>query len=284
MLCEYLRFEEIQDLFYDGLMEEKIEVIVNRQDIFSTEISFDRDNFKMKNKINSSKGMPIGRESELVLNHSGSTKPDMNINEIEDLRSFRFVKYYKFLRQNSFPKFYPSSLLPPHGSNLFSLASSNKKIRELITILVKDLNLKLMLKSKDKKIELVKQKDDVITSFPYITTSDTLQRIIFFSTAMESNRDSTLIFEEPESFAFPYYTKYLGERIAFDEKNQYFISTHNPYLLLAILEKSPKDTVNVFVAHLEDSETKVRVLADEEIPILMDSEPFFNLGYFLEEE
>ena len=59
---------------------------------------------------------------------------------------------------------------------------------------------------------------------------------------------------------------------------------HNPYLLLAILEKSPKDAVNVFIAHLEDSETKVKVLTDEEIPILMDSDPFFNLGYFLEEE
>jgi AAA15 family ATPase/GTPase len=101
---------------------------------------------------------------------------------------------------------------------------------------------------------------------------------------MESNKNSTLTFEEPESFAFPYYTKYLGERIAFDETNQYFISTHNPYLLLAILEKTPKDQVNVFATYLEDYETKVKALAEEEISILMDSDPFFNLNRFIEEE
>jgi AAA15 family ATPase/GTPase len=101
---------------------------------------------------------------------------------------------------------------------------------------------------------------------------------------VESNKNSTLIFEEPESFAFPYYTKYMGERIAFDESNQYFISTHNPYLLLAVLEKTPKDSVNLFVTYLKDYETKVKVLTEEEIPVLMDSDPFFNLDKFIEEE
>jgi AAA15 family ATPase/GTPase len=163
---------------------------------------------------------------------------------------------------------------------------SNKRIREMANILVKDLDLKLMLKPKEKKIEIAKQKDDMIFSYPYITTSDTLQRVIFFTAAMESNEKSTLIFEEPESFAFPYYTKYLGERIAFDKTNQFFISTHNPYLLLSILEKTSKDSVNVFVTYLKDYETKVKAMTDEEIPVLMyeDTDPFFNLGYFLEEE
>jgi AAA15 family ATPase/GTPase len=101
---------------------------------------------------------------------------------------------------------------------------------------------------------------------------------------MESNEKSTLIFEEPESFAFPYYTKYLGERIAFDESNQYFISTHNPYLLLAILEKTPKDSVNVFVTYLKNYETKAKALTEEEISVLMDSDPFFNLKKFIDEE
>ncbi|MHA1431833.1 MAG: hypothetical protein ACTSRV_15795 [Candidatus Freyarchaeota archaeon] len=50
-----------------------------------------------------------------------------------------------------------------------------------------------------------------------------------------------LVFEEPEAHAFPYYTKFLAEKIALDTSNQYFISTHNPYFLLSILEKAPKD-------------------------------------------
>ncbi|MHA1431827.1 MAG: AAA family ATPase [Candidatus Freyarchaeota archaeon] len=78
-------------------------------------------------------------------------------------------------------------------------------------------------------------------SFPYSLASETLQRIVFFTVAVNSNRDSVLVFEEPEAHASPNYTKFLAEKIALDTSNQYFISTHNPYFLLSILEKAPKD-------------------------------------------
>ena len=81
--------------------------------------------------------------------------------------------------------------------------------------------------------------------------------MISYTIAIESNQNSTLVFEEPESQAFPYYTKYLGERIGCDKSNQYFIATHNPYLISAILEKTPKIDANVFVTYYRDYETKV---------------------------
>jgi AAA15 family ATPase/GTPase len=108
--------------------------------------------------------------------------------------------------------------------------------------------------------------------------------MIFYTIAIESNEDSTLIFEEPESHAFPYYTGQLGERIAFDEKNQYFVATHNPYFLLSVLEKAPKEDVNVFITYFRDYQTKVKCLNDEEVPKLMKYDPFFNLDSFIEEE
>ena len=86
------------------------------------------------------------------------------------------------------------------------------------------------------RIEILKEFEDIIVSYPYQLSSDTLRRIIFYMAAILSNKDSVLIFEEPESHAFPYYTKYLAELIALDErKNQYFMSTHNPYFLLPLL-------------------------------------------------
>jgi AAA15 family ATPase/GTPase len=275
-LNNYLRFEGLEDLYFDSLIDEKMMIAFSNKKVqcFTT-ITFKYDKFIIESKLEDKEVRYFD------LDHSGGIK---SVKSDASFQEFSFVKYYKFLKQSNFPDTFFSCLLPPNGSNLFSLIMSNKRIREMVNILVKDLDLKLMLKPKEKKIEIAKQKDDMIFSYPYIATSDTLQRVIFFSAAMESNEKSTLIFEEPESFAFPYYTKYLGERIAFDESNQYFISTHNPYLLLAILEKTPKDSVNVFVTYLKDYETKAKALTGDEISVLMDSDPFFNLKKFIDEE
>ena len=276
-LNNYLRFEGIEDLYFDNLLDEKMMIAFSNKKVQClTTITFKNDRFIIESKLEDKE------VCYLKLDHSG----DLEGGKPVGLDEFSLIKYYSFLKQSNFPDTFFSYLLPPYGSNLFALIMSNKRIKEIVNLLVKDLDLKLMLKPKEKKIEIVKQKDDMIFSYPYIATSDTLQRVIFFSAAMESNEKSTLIFEEPESFAFPYYTKYLGERIAFDKTNQYFISTHNPYLLLSILEKTSKDSVNVFITYLKDYETKVKALTDEEIPVLMyeDADPFFNLGYFLEEE
>ena len=134
------------------------------------------------------------------------------------------------------------------------------------------------------RIEILKEFEDIIVSYPYQLSSDTLRRIIFYMAAILSNKDSVLIFEEPESHAFPYYTKYLAELIALDErKNQYFMSTHNPYFLLPLLEKCPKDEVAVSITDYEDYETKVRPLTDDQIKELTEIDIFSNLESFLED-
>ena len=147
----------------------------------------------------------------------------------------------------------------------------------------KDFGFNLVLRPQEKAFEIQKIVDGIIISYPYSLTSDTLQRVIFHSVALESNENSTLVFEEPESHAFPYYTKYLGERIAFDNKNQYFIATHNPYLLLSILEKAKIGEVRVFVTYFRDYRTRVVSLSENQLSELMDYDPFFNLNSFIEE-
>ncbi len=92
------------------------------------------------------------------------------------------------------------------------------------------------------------------------------------------------MFEEPESNAFPYYTKYLGERIALDQTNQFFIATHNPYLLSAIIEKARKEDVQVFITHFKDFQTRVKPLTANQLSELMEADPFFNLDRFIEAE
>lgn len=270
---KFLRFEELSDLFHDGLSDEKIKITLNSKGKLSIELNFSNNMFLVESSV---KGV-----KQRICKFK-----DFNDTEKEErpVNAFSFLKYYKFLMQKEFPAIGTSYLLPPHGSNLFALAMGKKEISDIMSRFYEEYNLKVMLKTREKKIEIIKQRDNFLISYPYSITSDTLQRMIFYNVAIESNKDSTLIFEEPESFAFPYYTKHLGEKIAFDEDNQYFISTHNPYLLLAILEKSPRDAVKVFITYLQDSQTRVKPLSQDEVTKLMDSEPFFDLGFFLDED
>jgi len=110
--------------------------------------------------------------------------------------------------------------------------------------------------------------------------SDTLLRIIFYMLAIKSNKDATLVFEEPEAHAFPYYTKQLGEVIAKDTSNQYFIATHNPYLLNAIVEQGKVEDVNIVAVYYSDFQTKVKELSTSDIESLLEQDPFLALDHF----
>ena len=123
---------------------------------------------------------------------------------------------------------------------------------------------------------------DIIISYPYILLSNTIKTTIFYLFTIMTNRDSIIVFEEPEAHAFPYYTKYLAERIASDKTNQFFIVTHSPYFLSSILEKAPKDEINLFVTSYEKYQTKIKKIQDKKISELLnfDVDPFFNLNSF----
>ena len=108
--------------------------------------------------------------------------------------------------------------------------------------------------------------------------------MVFHLSAIVSNKESILVFEEPEAHAFPYYTKYLAEKIALDTRhNQYFISTHNPYFLLPILEQVNADDLRIFVTYFDKYQTKVKSLEDDDLELLlgMDVDLFFDLERFI---
>jgi len=148
---------------------------------------------------------------------------------------------------------------------------THKELKSTVSQIFETFGFKLVFKPQEDKIEVLKYYEDILVSYPYSLASDTLQRVVFYLTAIDSNKDSILVFEEPESHAFPYYTKFLAERIALDKNNnQYFISTHNPYLLLSILEKAHKDDVAIFITYFENFQTKVKLMSEKELEEIMD--------------
>jgi len=204
---------------------------------------------------------------------------------VSDPRRLPF-RFYRFVSLDRFPAKEPGFLRPPHGENMLHLLLLHKPLRQKIAEIFAEYGLRLVLKPQEDRIELQKEADGVIIAYPYILASDTLRRLVFHLLAIETNEGALLIFEEPEAHAFPYYTKYLAERIALDARNQYWISTHNPYFLLAILEKAPREDVAVFLTAWREGATQIRPLGEAEIQEIVDAgcSLFFDLERFLSSE
>ena len=265
-----VRFENMSNLFYNENLEDSITI---KADNTILEINFDQGSFKSR---------CLEMDSELFHfdydyhghgsgGSSGSLKSPF--------------KFYKFAIRRDFPRKEQDSLLPPSGANLLAILQTHRGLKSTVDQIFIQSGLRLVFEPQEDKIKVLKSSEDTLVLFPYFLASDTLQRICFYLTAIDSNKDSVLIFEEPESHAFPYYTKYLAERIALDKNNnQYFIATHNPYLLLSVLEKAHKDDVAIFITYFEDYQTKVKPLSEEELGEIMDMgiDLFFNIERFLE--
>lgn len=270
--ADFVRFERTNNLFYDENLDEL--VLIQPNDVKFT-LQFKGGRFTGEIHGN-------GNTYQFALFQGSYDNFGVSQASREKLANF---KSYKFAIQKVFPRLESDFLLPPSGANLMSLILAHKELRSLANQLFSHFGLRLGLRPQESRIEVIKQLEDIIISYPYSLSSDTLQRIIFHLFAILSNKDSILIFEEPESHAFPYYTKYLAEAVALDEKNnQYFISTHNPYLLLPILEKASKEDVAVFITYFEDYQTKVKPLSAEEMEEIMEIDVFSNLDRFLKEK
>ena len=201
------------------------------------------------------------------------------------LGSLAACKFYRFTPTSTFPERGGSFLLPPSGANLLALLLQNRDLRVDANRPFLSRGLRLGLRPQENKIEVLKDFDDVIVSHPYHLASDTFQRLVFYMAALHTNSDSVLVFEEPEAHAFPYYTKYLAERIALDERgNQFFISTHNPYFLLPILEKTQSDDIAVFITYYDNNRTQIRQMSPDDLERISDDiDVFSNIQMFLED-
>ena len=178
-------------------------------------------------------------------------------------------------------------LTPPNGFNLIEIIQTHPKLRKEITAMFARYDQKLQLRMDERRIEVIKDQDGIIYSYPYSSVADTLQRIIFYLAAIESNDDAVLLFEEPEAHSFPVYVSKLGRRIVESRNNQFFIDTHSPYLITEILETMLTDDeqageLAMFAAYYEDHQTKVHQLSDEEIrSIRADGiDVFYNMKRF----
>lgn len=268
---EFIRLENMADLFYDHDLSESVEV---KTDHAAFQIRFDNRVFTGDAREEGNNANSVG--FEIYDNGKmGNTSGELNL----PFRFYRFVTLDKFSRQEL------DCLLPPKGENLCQILLTRKDLRKFVVDLLSAYELKLVLKQLEYKIEIQKEIEGAIFTSPYALLSDTLQRVIFYNAAIDTNKEAIIILEEPEAHAFPYYTKFLAERMALDASNQYFVATHNPYFLSSVLEKTPQGDIAIFITYFEDNQTKLRAIAQEEMAEVLDldADVFFNLERFLGE-
>lgn len=200
-----------------------------------------------------------------------------------------FSRYYLYSKNQEFGEglFY-KYLNPPDGNNLIDIIRTSSQLRKEISKMFEPSGLKLLIRIDERRLEVIKDLDGIVHSYPYSSIADTLQRIIFYLAAIESNDDAVILFEEPEAHSYPQYVSMLGKRIAASRNNQFFVATHSPYLLTEILEQMLPDEeqaseLAIFVAYYEDYQTKVRQLSDEEMRAIRgDSvDVFYNMNRYI---
>ncbi len=264
---DVIRNENLSDIFFAHNLEEKITI---KADSIESKIFFLNGEYRQSIK--------------------DETNVNFNEKDIDYLNSIQTnyplpIYFYKFPSRIQFNDVSTERLLSPFGENLPMVILTRGSLKKQVSEILLDYNLRLGLKQNENKIEIIKDEDGVLYTFPFVTASDSLQRIIFYAAILNTSKDAILLFEEPESHIFPYYNKFLGEKIGMDESNQYFIATHNPYFLLSVLEKTKREDINIYITYYEDFETKVKAIPEDKFPEVFDfsSSIFFNLDRILEE-
>ncbi len=197
--------------------------------------------------------------------------------------------FYRFRERDQFPSREANFVVPPDGPNVIEVIRSRKELMEALQSLLSKLNLNLVLDITGLTIRLesttpVGEGVRETLYLPYSSLSESLRRMVFNLAVVLGNSNMVIALDTPEAHMYPPHVKKLAELIAHDDRNnQYFITTYSPYMLISLIEKTPKSDLNVFLTYLEDRETKVKTLSNEQIEEILDMgvDVFFNLDKFL---
>ena len=192
------------------------------------------------------------------------------------------IHRYSYKHFESYKNSFKGFLDAPFGENLFAILNHNKELLNEVAGFIEEQGLEFVLDKKENKFIIQKKLDRIVYQVPYSNIADTLRHVIFYLAAIESNKDAVLIFEEPEVHSYPPYIKMLADKIVLNEENQYFISTHSPYMLNTLIDGLGDDELNVVLTYYEDYQTKIKILSAEELAEIQEwkTDIFFNIDKF----
>ncbi|WP_229313380.1 AAA family ATPase [Larkinella terrae] len=293
----FVRYEDLKHIFYDNDATQLIQIITDNEAALLLRLnSLDESGVKYNYfRAESNRLQSIIRQFAFELTddlhmtalHKFTLKQNgefiSKTNNVAPFQNLSNIKKYDFDNLTKFENLFSSFLLPPQGPNLYEVVRRNKDLWSEFAQLFTEQQLELVLFDAKQEFILQKKEGPYVTQYPFFSIADTFRRFMFYITAIESNKDSVIVLEEPEVHSFPPYTQELAYRMIYSTENQFFISTHSPYLLHTFIENFEEDQLNVFVTYYENYETKVHALTTEDLRHILDfsTDVFFNLDKFI---
>jgi AAA15 family ATPase/GTPase len=252
---ELARFQSMHNLFYDNSIENPIHI---RTDTSRMKIQY-KENFELD--IETRIGTTI-KSYDLYYDQTGKLL-NSHPHYISPICLYKFKTDQVFANKSNF------NLRPPFGDNLVLMLLKNGDLRREATEVFKPYGYNFAINPVDSTIQLQKESDGILSTVPYALTSNMLQRFIFQMAAIETNKNTTIIFEEPEAYSSSLVIEKITDKIARDTTNQFFIATHNPNFLVSAIRKMSFDSVKIYYAFYRDYQTIVTPLIEEDFDIIL---------------
>ncbi|MDE6522510.1 MAG: AAA family ATPase [Muribaculaceae bacterium] len=266
-LKNLMRIENTAEIFHNGVSTFPVEVLADKNSVNIVRSGNNGLSVDISIEDNLSK---YAFTSSLTL----STKKEPTI--LPDILAYFFPKH--FVPESSNFGF----LLPPSGGNLMEIVANLPYLKSNLSELFHGYGLKMMFDTTTQQIKAMRENGLDMFLVPFSSLADSLQRLIFYKAAIYSNQNKVICFEEPEAHTFPPYISTVMNDIISDNKNQYFITTHSPYVMGALLE-SAGDDLAVYVVDMENNATVVTRLTDDQLQEAYDNgiDMFYNIESFL---
>lgn len=262
-----VRIENTADLFHNCISTSPIEVLA------------DGNSLAVNRSANNGLTVDISIQGDISkyaftpsLNLSTKKEPTV----LPDILAYFFPKH--FVSESSNAGF----LLPPFGVNLMETVANLPNLKSNLAELFHRYGLKMMFDSGSQQIKAMRENGLDMFLVPFNSLADSLQRLIFYKSAIDSNRNKVICFEEPEAHTFPPYISNVVNDIIASDDNQFFITTHSPYVMSALLE-SAGDDLAVFVVDMKNNATVINRLSEQQLQEAFDNgmDMFYNLEAYL---
>ncbi len=266
-LKNLIRIENTANLFYNGISTSPAEVYAG------------------DNSIKIIRGLNNGISLELKTHNQEakySFTPSLNISTKKEPSAFSDILTYFFPKRFVAESSNIGFLLPPSGGNLMEIVANLPELKASLAELFHGYGLKMMFDSGSQQIKAMRENGLDMFLVPFSSLADSLQRLIFYKAAIDSNQGKVICFEEPEAHTFPPYISNIVDNVISDDKNQYFITTHSPYVMSSLLESAGEDLA-VFVVDMENNATTVNRMTEEQLQQAYDNgmDMFYNIEVYL---
>lgn len=266
-LKNLVRIENTAEIFHNGVSTSPVEV------------SIDGNSLSVVRSGNNGLSVDISLQNKVI---KYTFSPSLTLSTKKESSEQPSILAYFFPKQ-----FVPKSsnigfLLPPSGANLMETVANLPKLKSNLAELFHGYGLKMMFDSGSQEIKAMRENGLDMFLVPFNSLADSLQRLIFYKAAIESNRNKVICFEEPEAHTFPPYVSTVVNDIITSNTNQFFITTHSPYVISSLLE-SAGDDLAIYVVDMVNNETIAQRLTDKQLQDAYDNgmDMFYNLEAFL---